>query len=108
MIIETFCRLGAFSRFQFGDQRGNLLPGELVEFDNSSLLTKLRWHYMHRLISVGNFDNQPAAMCASFATPVRLCQQVRSVFLNCPKRSNTGIVVYEEYRKGRDGEEAQA
>jgi len=36
--------LGAFPRFQFGDQGGNLLTGELVEFDNSGFLAKLWWH----------------------------------------------------------------
>ena len=81
------------SAIEFGNPRGNLLPGEPVELDNSDLLAKLLRHDLHRLIVTVRLDDHPTAMYASFAAPVRVRYEVRAKLLACAKRPESGVVL---------------
>ena len=80
-------------RVEVGNPGSKLILGEPVELDNSDLLAKLRRHYLHRLIATVQLDDQPAAMYASFAAPVRVRYEVRAKLLDRSKRLESGVVL---------------
>ena len=76
-----------------GNPGRNLLLCETVELGNLGLPAKLQRHYPHRLIATVCLDDQPAAMYASFAAPIRVRDEVRAKLLDCAKRLDSGVVL---------------
>ena len=67
---------------KLSDHDGDLILAELLNFYNSRLFAKLRWHDMHRLIAAGEFVDQPAGMCAGPTAPVQVSQKMCAVSID--------------------------